>query len=125
MGSANLLDARGPRWLNMVGRLAPAQSVSAANDAAAAVFARLAAEYPNSNRGRTFNVVPLGTGPGVRASTGPLLRLLTWAVIAVLLIACANGSDDFKTETHQSAAAISRIVTVFTAQDPHLYSGRA
>jgi putative ABC transport system permease protein len=90
LGSFDLLSARGPRWLSMIGRLAPGQSVAAANAAAGAVFARLAADYPDSNRGRSFNIVPLGTGPGVRATTGPLLRLLTWSVIVVLLIACAN-----------------------------------
>ena len=90
MGTSNMLTARGPRWLNMIGRLAPGQSLSATASAAEAISARLETTYPTTNRSRRFNVVPLGTGPGIRTTTGPLLRLLTWAVGIVLLIACAN-----------------------------------
>ena len=35
-------------------------------------------------------MVPFGEGPGVRTSERPLLRLLSGAVLLVLLIACAN-----------------------------------
>jgi predicted permease len=90
LGGTNMLSARGPRWLNMVGRLQAGHTVLSAREAADAVSARLEQAYPNTNRGRRFNVVPLGEGPGVRATTGPLLRLLTAAVVVVLLIACAN-----------------------------------
>ena len=90
LGGSNMLTARGPRWLNMVGRLAPGQSLAAAGAAAEAVSVRLDAAYPSSNRGRRFNVVPLGTGPGVRLTNAPRLFLLTGAVVVVLLIACAN-----------------------------------
>ena len=45
---------------------------------------------PQSNRGRRYNIVRFGEGPGVRTSTRPLLRLLSGAVVLVLLIACAN-----------------------------------
>ena len=90
LGSSNLLTARGLRWMNMVGRLAAGQSIASAAAAADAVALRLEATYPSSNRGRRFTVVPLGTGPGIRTATSPLLRLLSVAVIVVLLIACAN-----------------------------------
>ena len=90
LGSSNLLTARGLRWMNMVGRLAAGQSIASAAAAADAVAVRLEATYPSSNRGRRFTVVPLGTGPGIRTATSPLLRLLSVAVIVVLLIACAN-----------------------------------
>ncbi len=54
------------------------------------VARRLQAAYPDTNAPRTFNIVPLGEGPGVRASTRPLLRLLGGVGPLVLLIACAN-----------------------------------
>lgn len=90
LGSSNLLTARGLRWMNMIGRLAPEQSVASAAAAAEAVSVRLETTYPSSNRGRRFTVIPVGTGPGIRTATSPLLRLLSAAVIVVLLIACAN-----------------------------------
>jgi predicted permease len=64
--------------------------VASSAAAADALSGRLEAAFPNSNRGRRFNVVPLGTGPGIRTATGPLLGRLTAAVALVLLIACAN-----------------------------------
>ena len=51
---------------------------------------RLQEAYPQTNRERAFNTVALGEGPGVRASTRPMLYLLAVAVALVLLIACAN-----------------------------------
>ena len=90
LGTANMLTARGPRWMNMVGRLAPEKSAAATASAAEAVSARLETTYPSTNRGRRFTVVPLGTGPGIRTATSPLLRVLIAAVAVVLLIACAN-----------------------------------
>ena len=90
LGTANMLDQRGPRWLNMVGRLAPQSTIATAAGAANVVAGRLEAAYPQSNRGRRFTIVPVGEGPGVRASARPMLRLLMGAVVLVLLIACAN-----------------------------------
>jgi putative ABC transport system permease protein len=51
---------------------------------------RLQAAYPDSNRDVSATALSLGEGPGVRRDTRPLLRLLTVAVVLVLLIACAN-----------------------------------
>ena len=90
LGTANMLNARGPRWMNMVARLKSDQTLASSAAAAEAVSANLDKAYPNTNRGRRFTVVPVGEGPGVRVSTGPLLRLLTASVFVVLLIACAN-----------------------------------
>lgn len=90
LGSANLLGVRGPRWLNMIGRLTPGSTVASTASAADVLSGGLESSYPTTNRGRRFNVVPLGDGPGVRTSSRPMLRLLTGAVILVLLIACAN-----------------------------------
>jgi putative ABC transport system permease protein len=90
LGSADLLGARGPRWLNMVARVRP-ETPAAQQTAALEVLAgRLRQAYPETNGPRTFHAVPLGEGPGVRTSTRPLLYLLSISVALVLLIACAN-----------------------------------
>jgi putative ABC transport system permease protein len=90
LGSADLLRTRGPRWLNAIARLKPETTISQATAAADVVARRLQSAYPDTNRFRTISIVPLGEGPGVRASSRPLLRLLSAAVLLVLLIACAN-----------------------------------
>jgi predicted permease len=90
LGTANLLGARDVGWLSMVGRLRDGGTVSEAATSFDVVSRRLATAYPDSNRDRRTTVVPLGEGPGVRASVRPLLTLLGVAVTLVLLIACAN-----------------------------------
>ena len=87
---SNMLAARGPRWLNMIARLTPGSTVASSAAAADVLSQRLDKAYPDSNRGRRFTVVPRGEGPGVRSSSRPMLRLLSGAVVLVLLIACAN-----------------------------------
>jgi putative ABC transport system permease protein len=90
LGTTDLLGQRGPRWLSVVARHRPGADLAQAVSSLDVVAKRLQAAYPQTNRPRAFNVVPLGEGPGVRASARPLLRLLTIAVVLVLLIACAN-----------------------------------
>jgi putative ABC transport system permease protein len=90
LGSSNLLGVRGPRWLNVIARLEPGTDRAQAAAGLEVVARRLQTAYPDTNRFRSFNVVPLGEGPGVRASARPLLGLLAAAVLLVLLIACAN-----------------------------------
>ena len=90
LGSSDLLGARGPRWLSVVARLRPGSDVTQAMAGLDVVARRLQAAYPDTNAPRTFNAVPLGDGPGVRASARPLLQLLGASVLLVLLIACAN-----------------------------------
>ena len=90
LGSADLLSARGPRWLDAVARLTPGSTVEQSLAGMDVVARRLQSAYPDTNGPRTFNAVPLGEGPGVRASSKPLLGLLGGAVVLVLLIACAN-----------------------------------
>ena len=90
LGSADLLAARGPRWLSGVARLQPNTDRAQAIAGLDVIARRLQAAYPDTNTPRTFNIVPLGEGPGVRASARPLLNLLGASVGLVLLIACAN-----------------------------------
>ena len=89
-GHSDLLGVRGLRWLYMIGRLAGGSTIEHTSSGAEVISRRLMDAYPSSNRNRRFTVVPLGEGPGVRTSSRPLLRLLTGAVVLVLLIACAN-----------------------------------
>jgi putative ABC transport system permease protein len=94
LGHANLLGVRDIRWLNTVGRLESSATAAKAWQGAAAsvdlIARRLEAQYPDSNRGRSFTVLRLGDGPGVRLSARPMLGVLSGAVLLVLLIACAN-----------------------------------
>ena len=90
LGGYNLLTVRGTRWLNMIGRLREPAAMPAARAALETLALNLEQQYPQSNRGRRYTVVPFGEGPGVRASARPLLQLLSGAVVLVLLIACAN-----------------------------------
>ena len=90
LGSADLLAARGPRWLSAVGRLKPGSDMTQTLAGLDVVARHLQASYPDTNATRAFNLAALGEGPGVRASSRPLLRLLAASVVLVLLIACAN-----------------------------------
>ena len=90
LGNSDLLGTRGPRWLSAVGRLKPGSDLAHTLAGLDVVARRLQAAYPDTNASRAFNAVPLGEGPGVRASSRPLLRLLGASVFLVLLIACAN-----------------------------------
>ncbi|HET6630154.1 MAG TPA: ABC transporter permease [Woeseiaceae bacterium] len=81
-------DGRGQAFLRVIGRLAPGASVERAAADMATIGARLAEEYPDTNRGTSAWVQPLQDAvvDGVR------LRLLVlWAAVGfVLLIACVN-----------------------------------
>jgi predicted permease len=90
LGHSSLLGERGLRWLNMIGRMRDGSTIAQAASGADVVARRLVDAHQDSNRGRRFTVVHLGEGPGVRVSARPMLRLLTGAVVLVLLIACAN-----------------------------------
>jgi len=69
------------------GRLKPGASLAQAQTELTVVGQRLAKEYPNSNKGRTFIAQSLKPDVG---DTKETLYLLLGAVTLVLLIACAN-----------------------------------
>ena len=97
--SVSARSGRGDRGLSVVGRLASGSSVDVANAQVVAIAARLAAEYPDSNRGtlqspqspRPMMVVPHTRMPAAfRGQVMALGGVLMAAVLLVLLIACAN-----------------------------------
>ena len=83
-----------PRTLHnvtVVGRLAPGVGLDDARREVVALGARLEAEYPQSNRGRSFGVESLNE---VRTgAVRPALLVLLGAVGLVLLAACANAAN--------------------------------
>ena len=91
LGSADLLGAARPA-LAQHRRAIPARDVRGpqARRGSTSSPGGCRQAYPQTNGPRAFHAVALGEGPGVRASTRPLLYLLTVSVGLVLLIACAN-----------------------------------
>jgi putative ABC transport system permease protein len=71
-----------------IARLAPGVSLEQAQAQLNALGTRLALAYPESNRSRTFSIVPLRDR--LVAGTRSTLYLLLGAVLLVLLIACVN-----------------------------------
>jgi predicted permease len=89
-GSGKLED-RGARWAEAYLRLKPGVTRNQAQQEISAIAARLAAEYPATNRGRGIKVWSLWETPFNHA--GHLLsalEIMVVVVIFVLLIACAN-----------------------------------
>ena len=95
LGSADLLSARGPRWLSIVARVRPGTPRPEQTAALDVLARRLQEAYPQTNGPRAFNAVALGEGPGVRASTRPMLYLL--AVVG------RAGAADRVRQRHQPA----------------------
>lgn len=85
------LDRRTARgWHNLL-RLQPGVDLRAARDAIAALDARLAADYPASNRDAQHRLMPLAECPwGVQTVMRPVLNLLLAVSAGVLLIVTAN-----------------------------------
>jgi predicted permease len=74
--------------LSVVGRLAPGVTVEQARQEIAAISARLAQQYPETNRGLGSNIVALHDQAVGRVR--PALVLLLAGVAFVLLMACVN-----------------------------------
>ena len=89
---ASLLD-RGGSSFNLIGRLHPGLSLSAARAAVAAKTAALAREYPATNRGITMHLVPeTRARPNVAISANvPVIAAAFMSlVLLVLVVASAN-----------------------------------
>ena len=83
----NVRDRNRRFGLQIWARLAPDATLARAQAELTAIGRALEAQYPDSNRGRTFVAAPLRPSVGNVAST---LWLLLGAVGLVLLIACVN-----------------------------------
>ncbi|HYY97780.1 MAG TPA: ABC transporter permease [Pyrinomonadaceae bacterium] len=87
----DLLSKRGPRWLDLVGRLKPGVSAEEAQAALGTLAAQLAQAYPDTNRDQTATVSPVSGGDPTQRGTLRSVACLLLAVVGlVLLIACAN-----------------------------------
>ncbi len=81
-------NGRGGRSFTAIARLANGARVAQAQAELSAIHARLAEEYPEANRGRVVQVVPLKAD--MVGGTASVLWILLGAVGLVLLVACAN-----------------------------------
>jgi predicted permease len=87
----DLLARRGPRWLDMIGRLKPGVTAVQAQAALSTIAAQLAQAYPDTNQEQIATVSPLSQGdPTQRRTLLSVAGLLLAVVGLVLLIACAN-----------------------------------
>ena len=81
---------RGDRWIDhLIARLDSSASLDQAQAQVAALGERLAAQYSESNRGYSFELLPYRDYL-VDDGTAHALDLMMYAVLLVLLIACAN-----------------------------------
>jgi predicted permease len=85
------LEGRSARgWLNVT-RLCPGVSLAQARAAVAALDARLALSYPDTNRGVAHRLLPQAESPyGAQSVMGPVLRLLQAVSLGVLLVVVVN-----------------------------------
>jgi putative ABC transport system permease protein len=87
--------SRGSRDLIVVARLKPGVSISQAREAMNVISARLAATYPDTNRGNPKTQLEPLRDRLIGAGVGDSLFLLFGATALVLLIACANAANLF------------------------------
>lgn len=85
--TAAYMRSRGPHPVTTIARLRPGVTIGQAQTELAMIGRRLAKQYPETNKGRSFIGEPLRPDVGDVRST---LWLLLGAVSLVLLIACAN-----------------------------------
>ena len=79
---------RGAMWASAVATLRPGATLDQARRQLTAVAARIAIDYPQSNTGLTARTQPLKEA--VIGDVRTMLTLLSLAMVAVLVIACAN-----------------------------------
>jgi putative ABC transport system permease protein len=81
-------NQRGAHYIAVLGRIEDGVSFDEAQAEIQAIAARLEAEYPDANTGWTVNLVR--SHDLMVENVRPVLRVLAWAVVAVLLVVCAN-----------------------------------
>ena len=90
---SNRLERRGDRWMFMRGRLKPGRTPEEARANLALIAARLATEYPATNKDRQVSVRPtrdVHFHPAADPQILPIAGALMIVVALVLLIACLN-----------------------------------
>ena len=89
--AADYPTSRTHQDLDVVARLKPGVTLARAQAALDTVARRLALDYPETNTGRGFRVVPLGKYyASLERQAEPGLLLMLGAVALVLLVACTN-----------------------------------
>lgn len=91
--STYLLAARGTHWLDTLGRLKPGVTIAQAGADMTHAMDEMAKQYPDHDKGRFAQLVPMSNAIHINASGNndkPELWILLAAVFAVLLIACTN-----------------------------------
>jgi predicted permease len=85
------LSERRAGWLTWYGRLRADAGIGGALREWNAIASRLEAAYPETNKGRRFEIhANAAMSPGQRAGLSGLLGLLFAAVVLILVIACGN-----------------------------------
>lgn len=88
------LEDRSARGFESFAFLKPGVTARQAQEEISAIAGRLENDYPETNRGRGIQVLPLWKSPfNVAAEMLPTLQIAFAVVIFVLLIACANVSN--------------------------------
>jgi len=90
----NWMEGRDNRWLTVRGRLRPGVSLAQAEAGLNVVSARLARQYPDTNRHFTVHVIPGGTRTHAylvaSGAIGVIVMVVGGSVVLLLLIACTN-----------------------------------
>jgi len=89
-GDQTMLMSRRDEWLRLVGRLAPGRSVADVQRELDVIAARIAQAHPEGKRRGVRVFARAGMIADEREALERIPRLLTAAVVLLLLIACAN-----------------------------------
>src|SRR6476660_1609830 len=88
------LEDRGARWIEGYALLKPGVTRQQAQAELNAIAQRLENDFPETNRGHGFEILPLWKTPfNAVANLSPTLGITTGVAFFVLLIACANVSN--------------------------------
>src|SRR5437773_11842521 len=88
------LEDRGARWIESYAFLKPGVTRQQAQAELNAIAQRLENDFPETNRGHGFEILPLWKTPfNAVANLSPTLGITTVVAFFVLLIACANVSN--------------------------------
>src|SRR5437667_8981438 len=88
------LEDRGARWIESYAFLKPGVTRQQAQAELNAISQRLESDFPETNRGQGFEILPLWKTPfNAVGNLSPTLAITTAVAFLVLLIACANVSN--------------------------------